>query len=400
MRRPGRPPVMPDLVEEHFDELDFLWEVREANLRTPDWSLADLAWHEERAEAHLDGLRLAELHAIDLALPRLGSGEMSTALAATLVLCAAASDDLLQPIVGALRTADPPVVDGIRRALRHGIPDPLWSVLRDLATGDDALRAATANDVLAFVGAGDVDLGDLSRHQDPAVRTLALGAAGRLGAIRAADVEAALQQAEPAVRRAALQAAARCGLPTLAGLCRTTATRHTDPDPEALAMLGALGDPADEALLRAAMQRPELAKTAVQALGALGRTSAVPLLLELARDPVLGVTAAFAYQRITGCRDVFGNKPWPPPPVADGEDEREDLPPDPDRMAADWRTRGASMAPDRAWQFGRVIDGDRLPACFDELPLHARVDVYLRLRALGTAVPEIEWEAAALRQRR
>jgi hypothetical protein len=63
--------VVPDLVEEQFDEFDFLWEHREANLVTPDWTLADLAAHEERAEAHLDALRLAELHAVDVALAKL-----------------------------------------------------------------------------------------------------------------------------------------------------------------------------------------------------------------------------------------------------------------------------------------------------------------------------------------
>ena len=83
----GRPPVMQDIVEEHFDELDFLWEHREANVFTPDWTLHNLAEHEERVEAHLDGLRLAELHAVDLALERIGGGTTSAAAASTFVLC-------------------------------------------------------------------------------------------------------------------------------------------------------------------------------------------------------------------------------------------------------------------------------------------------------------------------
>lgn len=397
---PGRPPVMLDIVEEHFDELDFLHEVREGNLFTPDWRLADLAWHEERAEAHLDGLRLAELWAVDLAKARLCSGEMAAALAATLVLCGDENGAHVAPVLAALRTADPPVVDGLRRALRHGVPAPVWPVLRELAQGDDVLRAAAAIDVLTFVRADDVEARALLRRGGPAVLELAAGACGRARTFDADDLASALEHPEPRARRAALRAAASCGITKLPDLCRAAASRPTDPDPEAVAMLGALGEPSDEALLRAALQRPEVARAAVAALGALGRTTAVPLLLELTRDDALGVAAATAYQRVTGFRDVFGTKPWPPPEVAEGEDENEDLPPDPDAIAADWRRSEARLGKDRSWQFGNEISSTALPACFDDLPLHARADVYWRLRARGAKVPDIELEAMALRQRR
>ncbi|MBL8749297.1 MAG: hypothetical protein JNK78_09055 [Planctomycetes bacterium] len=399
MHVPGRPPVMLDIVEEHFDELDFLHEQREGNLFTPDWRLADLAWHEERAEAHLDGLRLAESWAVDIAEPRLCSGETATALAATLVLCADESGAHAAKVIDALRTADPPVVDGIRRALRHGVPATIGPVLRELAAARDPLRAAAAIDVLAFVRTKDVDARPPLDAPVPLAFELAVGAAGRLGALDAADVAAALERAEPRARRAALRAAALAGVPRLAELCRAAATRPTDPDPEALSMLGTLGDAADEAILRAAMQRPELARTAVAALGALGRPTAVPLLIELTRDDDLGVPAALAYQRITGFRDAFGEKPWPRPEIGEGEDENEDLPPAPDAIAADWRRREAHLAKDRTWQFGAEIPPDRLPTSFDELPLHARADVYWRLRGRRVTVPDVELEAMALRQR-
>jgi uncharacterized protein (TIGR02270 family) len=391
---------MLDIVEEHFDELDFLHEVRENNLYTPDWRISDLAWHEERAEAHLDGLRLAELWAIDLARSRLGSGEMAAALASTLVLCADETGAHLPPVQEALRKADPPIVDGIRRALRHGVPGPMWPVLRELANGGDPFRAACALDVLAFVRAEGVDAGTLVRNPLAAVRTHALATAGRVGALRSDDIAAALEHAEPDVRRAALRSATLCAVPQLADLCRAAAARSTDPDPVAVTMLGTLGEPADEHLLRASLQRPEIARAAVEALGALGRAGAVPLLIELSCDKVLGVPAAFAYQRITGCRDVFGAKPFPRPPVAEGEDENEDLPPDPAAIAADWRQREPRMAKDRHWQFGHEIPADRLPDCFDDLPLHARADVYWRLRARRVPVSDLELEALALRQRR
>lgn len=401
----GRPPVMLDIVEEHFDELDFLCEHREDNVFTPDWDLAHLAYHEERCEAHLDGLRLAELHGTDLATARLGGGTMGAALAATLVLAsaeAAAATALAftAPVAAALRTADPPIVDGIRRALRQDLPTSLLPILRELTRHEDPLRAASALDVLAFHRTADLDLGSLLAAPSAIARVLTFGTAGRLGRLQTADVSAALEHAEPTVRRAALLAAAHTGQPQLADLCRAAATRPTDPDPEALHLLGVLGDPADEALLRGALARPELARTAVAALGALGRVTAVPLLLELSRDKALGVLAAFAYQRLTGARDVFGSKPWPPPPVAEGEDEVEDLPPAPEQIAADWRRREPKLAKDRSWQFGQELGPSGLPAGFDTLPLHARRDVYLRYRARRVTVPDLELEALALRQRR
>jgi len=390
---------MLDIVEEHFDELDFLWEQREANLFTPDWDLADLAWHEERAEAHLDGLRLAQLHGIDLAVARIAGGEMGAAIASTLVLCADASERHLGPVRAALRAGDPPVLDGVRRALRHRLPDALRPTLDELAGDGDALRAATAMDVLAFhrlpIAHGD------RLHADPAaaVRCLAFGVAQRTGRLPDTALRSALEHADAAVRRAALQAAAWTGWPELLAFCRASASRATDPDPVALSMLAVLGCAEDAATLQRALARPELAGVAVQALGALGLPTSVPLLLDLMRDPKLGVPAAKAYRRLTGSDAAFGEKPFPPP-AAEGEDASEELPPAPDAARADWRRRAASMPASSTCQHGRPMAADTLPPHLDALPLDSRRDVYLRLRASRATVPELELEALARQQRR
>jgi len=400
MHAPGRPPAFLDLVEEHFDESDFLWEVREANLFTPDWDLGDLAWHEERAEAHLDGLRLAERHGIDLAVARMASGEMSAALAATLVLCADATGAHLEPVRAALRGGDAPVLDGVRRALRHHLPAALQPLLAELAKGDDLVRAAAAHDVMAFrrLPVGSVER--LFADESPTVWCQAFGIAGRTGSLPTAALRAALEHADASVRRAAMHAAAWTGWTDLLAVCRASASRSTDPDPEAVRMLGVLGTADDAATLQQALERPEVAATAVQAIGALGRIESMPLLLELLGDRKLGVPAAKAYRRLTGSDAAFGEKPFPPPPIAEGEDENEELPPAPAAARADWQRRSASMPATSAWQHGRSIPTDALPPDLDALPLDSRRDVYLRLRAQRVAVPELELEALALQQRR
>jgi hypothetical protein len=147
------------------------------------------------------------------------------------------------------------------------------------------------------------------------------------------------------------------------------------------------------------VRNPELAIVAVSTIGAMGRVQSIPLLLELMADKQLGVAATAAYKRITGAARVEGDKPFPPPKVAEGEDEEEALPPDPARAKADWQDRQPAMTPDRAWQGGIGIADGMMPIGFNDLPLATRRDVYLRLRARAASVPDIELEALAVRQR-
>ena len=47
---------MPDILEEHLEELAFLWGQRQAALRHPEHTLRSFSGLEERIEAHLHGL--------------------------------------------------------------------------------------------------------------------------------------------------------------------------------------------------------------------------------------------------------------------------------------------------------------------------------------------------------
>lgn len=379
--------------------MDFLWEHREANVFSPDWTLADLAEHEERTEAHLDGLRLAELHAVDLARERLTAGETFAATAAALVLHETGDAAHLALVLDALRAADAPVVEGIRIALRHGAPARFQTDLKALLADADPTRAACAADLLTFHGQDAPEAQTLSTAEDPHVRCLALLAAGRRGRLDARTLPANLLHPDARVRHTALHAAARAGVPELTAHCRAAATRGTDPDPVALRFLGTLGHVADLPALQAAVRRPELATAAIAGLGALGAVAGIPLLLELMADAKLGVRATAAYKRITGAGRVEREMPFPRPPVAEGEDGPEDLPPDPERARRDWEGRSKRMTAERPWQAGVALADGQLPGDFDDLPLDIRRDVFLRLRARKQA-PDLELEALAVRQRK
>jgi len=51
--------VIRNIVEQHSQEAAFLWVLRESALYAPHYSFQDMADHEERIEAHIDGLRVA-----------------------------------------------------------------------------------------------------------------------------------------------------------------------------------------------------------------------------------------------------------------------------------------------------------------------------------------------------
>ena len=388
------PPVFPDIVEEHFDELDALCEHREANVFTSEWTLRDLAVHEERAEAHLDGLRLAELHGVSLARGRLGTGP-SAATAAAFVLWESGNSDARALVLDQFRRGAPPIRDGIRRALRHLPLAELKQPLLDAMAGDPAVAAAAA-DVLAFQRSSLPPFDHLMGEAEPAIVQLALSAAGRARRLHPEDFARTSAHSDPNVRSAAFEAAARAGLAGLTDTCRRAAAQG---DVVGLAFLGTLGDMTDMSLITQALRNAAMAPVAVSTIGTMGRVQAVPLLLELMSDAALGVSAMEAYKRITGATGIDGEKAFPRPPVAEGEDEDESLPPDPQKAKMDWEQRQSVLTPDRTWQAGIGITDGLLPVGFDTLPLATRRDVYLRLRARAAPIPDIELEALAVRQR-
>lgn len=394
----GRPPVLKNIVEEHFEELDFLWEQRESVVFAPDWTALDLADLEERAEAHLDGLRLAELHAVDLALAGLAEGTTSAATAATFVLLETRTGEFVAEVMRTLSAGDDAVVEGIRIGLRHGPIEAVERPLRRLARSGEGLARAAAFDALAFhrleVPEG---LSDLLGDDDPGIRTLAYGAAGRVpGALHPRHLDPALGDSDAGVRRAALEAFARCGLPGLRDRCLAAATDLRGAHPEALAFLGVLGHPADVEPLLRGLEKAETRDAAIEGLGALGAPAAIPALIEAMRDGAAAEPAAAAFARITGFEDIRGERPPPDlePESLEAEFGDPELGPvEAERARAWWDAHADAFDAQRLWQTGMDAGAEPGAPEWNAWPLLVRRDLHHRACAMGTAPEELELEA-------
>ncbi len=400
----GYPPVILDIIEEHFEELDFLLEQRESVVFAPDWNLFELGELEERAEAHLDGLRLAQGHAIDIARPSLTGDEIYAAAAATHVFMASGDPALIDEVLAAfVDVAD--AREGIRRALRHARIVPLVEALGDLTGSQDLSLALAAADVLSFHRAPTQDITAGLEADEPADRVLAWTTLGRQGGardpLRLRDV---LTKAEPTVCLAALQASVRSGLPDVAGFCRTATLDADAPSLDALGFLGVVGDAQDRALLEACARDAECAATAIGALGGLGRLPAVPLLIEImGQEGDNAFLAAEAFKRISGLADVSKEK-GPPPPIdeadVDAEFEEDMPPPDPEIAAAWWRDHGESLDQEARWLGGANVQAlDEYASLIAEASMENRRDLILGAAAAGVpGAAECEYEASARRQ--
>ena len=129
----------------------------------------------------------------------------------------------------------------------------------------------------------------LLHHHDPAVRSTAIGALERLGALGAADLQQALADRSPAVRRRGCEAAARVRGdeppslltaladedPTVVEVASWACGERQPPEPGSVMVLAALAGAHDDPLVREA---------AVAALGAIGDEAGLPAILAATAD--------------------------------------------------------------------------------------------------------------------
>jgi hypothetical protein len=363
-----------DILEEHLEELESLWNRRLRAPRSAELEAVGLGRLDSRIEAHTDALVLAEDHAWPLVEAALASDQPAAAAAAAMVIASAGGHEYERRLVAALAAAAPPIRDGIRAALELRASAGLRKAL-GAAVGVGAAPAVAAATAVVFAAHGGEVALDSRRawlgDPDAEVRRmvwrmeahLASGAGGpgrhATGAGRGhaaphqgpqrADYLRAFGDADREVRRVALEVAARTRQPWLLEQLRATAAAPSARAVDQHLMLAILsaGEPADLALLSALGRSPELGWYRYALLALWARAPAVEELLRTMREaaPVDAALAAAAFHRVTGI-DVRRAERIPLVPAGAPADELCD-----EIKACD------TQAAERAWEAARARIG-------------------------------------------
>ncbi len=390
----GAPPAPPsrvrwDIVEEHLDEAEFLFEQWTSALESSTRGLDRIAMGaERRLIAHVDALAVGEAEVADgLLWPALAPEAESAArvTAATLALLVAPGPTAIDRVLELAVTLPPGAChDGIVAALsiaaradvsgrvaslaertddagrwrlvpvfanRGGIPGPnlTATLLQAHAQAEPALREAAARAAMHLARPSSLHVVErMVGDADPCVHAAALRSAiahGSSGAYaRAFDLVRARLPCEPPVLRAAMECLAAGG--------------EAGP-------IGALVDRLGDAALR-----PD----AIWALGLCGRADMVDRLIPWLGDDACAALAGEAIGGITGLGheqpQLFRERP-PEPPPPDGLDEplpaedldaapvapgNDELPlPDPQAFAKAWASARTRFDPRVRVQLGRPL---------------------------------------------
>jgi uncharacterized protein (TIGR02270 family) len=403
-----------DIVEEHLDEAAFLYGQWEAALRSPLYTLQEIAdGPEERLLAHLDGLVLGGPRvAKRLLLPALESDEPGFVFAATFALVDGGRPEDFDAVLAALEKGEPEQRAAIRRALGV-VPCPdLGQRLAAVALRVRALQT----DLLEVLGYLRVDPGlrlePLANSKDPAKEALAIRLARMLPErLDPTAIERGFTSNIPEVRAAALETGLILGRRNAFAACEATVKEKGSSFAAAALLLGVSGDEKWIPPLVSALEDDELAHGAAFALGFTGRVSAADALLAAMRTDELGPVAADGFSAITGLamQKQFSraSTPWNPQDEQREQDEHEvygpesDLaPPEPDAIARWWKDARQKLDPVQRWIRGRPWS---VRASIGELetgPAHRRAGLTLDLAIRSHGKNQVAWDSIAGRQRR
>jgi uncharacterized protein (TIGR02270 family) len=345
-------PYLP-VVRRHAEEVAFIWSLRARAVISPSYTLHDLALLDERIDAHLDGLRVAEEAGILCSKEALAAGEPPALFPITVL------------------------------ALEHSAGDT--GALREVLSLAQAMPAGTAAAAAAFGWVSATNLRGVVRtlldETDSFARRLAIDCCGMHGVDPGPVLSSGIFDNDPSVRSAALHTAAICGRVDLLSDIRHLDQLDSEDRVSAIFALAILGDvtaatqrtkktedfstatlrdaftlmlraiPIDQGhdILKRLATKPEASRDLVLGTGCVGDPAYVPWLIGKMADPKLARLAGESLSSITGVNLSTKGLAAATPPESSGPNDDPDDPnvamdlddgltwPDPAKVLAWWQ---------------------------------------------------------------
>ncbi len=404
--------VLIDILEEHLEEADFLWQQRGNAFSNRAYNLDRLAELEERLLAHLDGLVLGGEAAWELLAPKLAGGELGEVFAATSVALASGDPAQINLVQKTFSESEGSVFDGIRQALRHTSFPDIERIIRPLLNSERAAVRAAALDLISFRRM-PLDRNALQAALTGKDPLLVAAAATAIGRLRIAEmkyeIEAVLESDAPQIRLEAVRAGILFKSEKALNRCRKAFSERSEEAGEAIFLLGLAGSPEDGSLLVNALGEPSLTRNAILSLGLLGRAAAMEPLIQAAADSKLARLAGDAIRALTGV-DLEKEKLVLPPEAEAKKEEDEEafeddldegLPfPDPAKLEAWWRKSASRFDKKGRYRKGQPYGGPVLIDLLQSGTLPERRLAAWELASIDPSRPILETEAFAGRQKR
>lgn len=342
------------ILEQHTEEVSFLWFLRSRAVNAPHYKLFELNRLDSRVEAHLDGLRVAGVEGWEYCEQALELGEPGSFFAAALLALESKDTDKLSIMITKAE-AMPKAGDALISALGWIEPAKLAGTVKELLNSASSFQRYIGLSACAIhrVNPGKM-LDELIRAPDTErrLRARALRTAGELKRTDMMyEIRDFFRSEDAFVRYWAAWAAALLGnrgeaLEVLKTFTVIPSPQLPDPFP---LLLRALPIAQSQVLLKGLAQYPERQRDLLAGVGIIGDPFYIPWLIKQMHIPELARLACESFSFITGAdiayEDLDTDKPedfesGPNENPADDNvelDSDEDLPwPDPFKIQAWW----------------------------------------------------------------
>lgn len=383
---------IPDIAEEHFEELQFLWSQRRNALHSAAYTIREIGMLEERIEAHIQGLLVLGDELIGFVSEALSAGDEFSGFAASYALLRLGTPDAIQQVRDAFVSAEGKRLQGIGEALAHGPAQPLIPQLQSLFTSAPPPVAVAAGEALAFHRALQItpeQLIPLLRDEHPAVRRGAWRIAANCAiAVTPALYDAALADDDPEVQNAALVAAAWNGYQGWLSHCYRLVKEPRPDGVEPITMLASVLPVHEYKAVTALASAAGFGPARHRIAAAFGHPVMVDFLLAEMEspDPAAAAGAGAAFSKMLGVAVESGKRATVPPPDGKQADafEAEFLDevnlPDVPRARQHWEKVKPQLAQASRIAYGIDVSAGIARETFGLLDMESRRELCLRAR--------------------